>query len=142
MTIRGKCYCGAVEIEISEPSQNQLYCHCQSCRSWTGQQVMTGAVFSGDAVRFLSGEANVRRFKITDTQKLERLSCEQCGAAIGTCVSVLNIYDICVGILQDFVFKPAMHINYQERKVSMPDGLPKFRDFPRSIGGTGEKIEE
>jgi len=64
MDILGKCYCGAVEIEISEPPQNQLFCHCQSCRSWTGQQVMTGVVFSGDAFKFVKEEGYVRRFKM------------------------------------------------------------------------------
>jgi hypothetical protein len=103
---------------------------------------MTGAVFSGDAVRFVGGEENVRRFKKTETRPVERLSCAQCGASIGTSVPVLNFYDICVGILQDFEFKPSIHLNYQDRVVSMPDGLPKFRDLPKSVGGTGEMMEE
>ena len=142
MVILGKCYCGAVEVEISERPQTQVYCHCQSCRSWTGQQFLTGAVFSSDAVRFVGGEGNVRRFKITETRPVERLSCAQCGASIGTCVPALNFYDICVGILQDFEFTPSIHTNYQDRVVSMPDGLPKFRDLPESAGGTGEMMEE
>jgi len=103
---------------------------------------MTGAVFSGDVVRFVRGEENVRRFKLEDSRQLERVSCNQCGASIGTCIPVLNIYDLCVGILQDFEFKPAIHVNYQDRVVSMPDGLPKFRDLPKSVGGTGKLMEE
>ena len=103
---------------------------------------MTGAVFSADAVRFVPGEENVKRFKITDTRPVERLSCKQCGACIGTCVPVLNFYDICIGILHDFEFNPSIHTNYQDRVVSMPDGLPKFRDLPKSVGGTGQKMAE
>jgi hypothetical protein len=103
---------------------------------------MTVAVFSGDAVQFVRGEENVRRFKIADTEALERLSCKKCGASIGTCVSILNFYDICIGILQGFEFKPSIHVNFQDRVVSMPDGLPKFLELPKSIGGTAEKIEK
>ena len=38
----------------------------------------------------------------------------------------------------DFPFKPALHVNYQETRLPMQDGLPKLKDIPQEMGGTGE----
>jgi hypothetical protein len=47
------------------------------------------------------------------------------------------MYDIFAGVLADFEFQPTMHINYDERVISLPDSLPKFRDMPERAGGSG-----
>ena len=44
--------------------------------------------------------------------------------------------------LSDFVFKPTVHLNYEEAVLPMRDGLPKLRDFPEAIGGTGQTLPE
>ena len=35
-------------------------------------------------------------------------------------------------------FKPTVHLNYEETVLPMKDGLPKLKDFPAAIGGSGE----
>jgi hypothetical protein len=32
----GSCFCGAVKIEVSGAPEAMGYCHCNSCRSWSG----------------------------------------------------------------------------------------------------------
>ena len=39
-------------------------------------------------------------------------------------------------------FKPAVHLNYEETVLPMKDGLPKLKDFPKEIGGSGEAMPE
>ena len=37
---------------------------------------------------------------------------------------------------------PQLHVNYAETVLPMRDGLPKLRDFPAEMGGSGEIIAE
>ena len=39
-------------------------------------------------------------------------------------------------------FAPGVHVNYAETVLRMKDGLPKFRDFPADLGGSGEAVPE
>jgi hypothetical protein len=39
-------------------------------------------------------------------------------------------------------FKPGVHVNYQETVLAMKDGLPRMRDFPKELGGSGEIMTE
>jgi hypothetical protein len=39
-------------------------------------------------------------------------------------------------------FKPTVHLNYAEAVLPMRDGLPKLKDFPAEVGGSGEAISE
>ena len=34
-------------------------------------------------------------------------------------------------------FVPAVHVNYAETVLPMKDGLPKLKDFPAELGGSG-----
>jgi hypothetical protein len=44
--------------------------------------------------------------------------------------------------LPNFPFKPTVHLNYEETVLPMRDGLPKLKDFPTAIGGSGETLPE
>jgi hypothetical protein len=35
-----------------------------------------------------------------------------------------------------------VHVNYQEAVLPFRDGLPKFRDFPAEMGGSGASATE
>jgi hypothetical protein len=39
-------------------------------------------------------------------------------------------------------FKPGVHVNYQEAVLRVKDGLPKMKDFPSEMGGSGELLAE
>ena len=45
-------------------------------------------------------------------------------------------------IIPDLPFKPAVHVHYQETVLHMPDGLPKMKDVPAELGGSGETLPE
>jgi hypothetical protein len=50
--------------------------------------------------------------------------------------------DVRIGALRNFPFKPTAHLNYAETILPMRDGLPKLKDFPAAIGGSGETLPE
>ena len=54
----------------------------------------------------------------------------------------LGLIDVYAATIPGVPFKPEAHINYAETVLPMKDGLPKFKDFPKEIGGTGETIAE
>ena len=35
-----------------------------------------------------------------------------------------------------------MHANYESTVLPMKDGLPKFKDFPAELGGSGDMLPE
>ena len=50
--------------------------------------------------------------------------------------------DVFASTLPTLNFKPAVHVYYAETVLPMRDGLPKFKDFPAEIGGSGEQMPE
>jgi hypothetical protein len=54
--------------------------------------------------------------------------------------SELGLIDVYAAIIRTYPFKANVHVNYQESVLPMHDGLPKFRDVPKEMGGTGEMV--
>ena len=50
--------------------------------------------------------------------------------------------DVRIGALRNFPFKPKVHLNYAKTILPIKDGLPKLKDFPAEIGGSGETLPE
>jgi hypothetical protein len=53
-----------------------------------------------------------------------------------------NLIDVYSAVLPEFRHQPALHVNYQETVLPMRDGLPKMRDLPNEMGGSGETLKE
>lgn len=47
-----------------------------------------------------------------------------------------------VATIPSLAFVPGVHVNYAETVLAMRDGLPKFKDFPAEMGGSGEQVPE
>jgi hypothetical protein len=50
--------------------------------------------------------------------------------------------DVHAGVLPGFPFDPQFHLNYGEHALRMEDGLPKMRDLPSEMGGSGRTMPE
>ena len=44
--------------------------------------------------------------------------------------------------IPSLAFSPAVHVNYAETVLPMRDGLPKLKDFPAELGGSGDVVAE
>ena len=53
-----------------------------------------------------------------------------------------NFIDIFAPILEEFHFKPTIHVYYESKTVSIKAGLPKFKDLPEEFNGSGEILPE
>ena len=54
----------------------------------------------------------------------------------------LGMVDVFAATIPTLDFQPGVHLNYAETVLPMKDGLPKFRDFPAEVGGSGEAMAE
>jgi hypothetical protein len=54
----------------------------------------------------------------------------------------LGLTDVYAATIPNLDFVPAVHVNYAETVLRMKDGLPKLRDFPAELGGSGQAMPE
>jgi len=45
-------------------------------------------------------------------------------------------------LIKDFPYQPGVHVHYQETRLPMRDGLPKMKDLPGEMGGSGVALAE
>lgn len=137
---KGSCLCGAVEIEITGEPQVQAYCHCESCRRWLSAPVHAAALWPTPNVSVTRGADNLQVFKRTDNS--HRHFCKTCGSGVLIRHPALGMTDVPVAVVQGFRHQPTVHVHYGEKVMSVRDGLPKFKDFPKDFGGSGDMLPE
>lgn len=76
----GSCLCGAVRFEIEGAFERFFLCHCERCRKGTGSAHAANLFAPRAALRWISGEANVRTFAVEGTRHA-RSFCAACGGA-------------------------------------------------------------
>jgi hypothetical protein len=116
------------------------YCHCQSCRSWSGGPVNAFTLWKPENVRVTAGEKHIKTYQKTALS--QRQSCDRCGGHIMTNHPPLGLVDVCAATIPTLEFNPGVHINYASTVLPMRDGLPKLKDFPAEFGGTGELMPD
>jgi len=137
---KGECFCGAVKLEVSGQPEAMGYCHCRSCRSWSGGPVNAFSLWKPENVKVSAGAENIATFKKTELS--HRQYCKKCGGHLMTNHPPLGMVDVFAATLPTLKFVPAVHVNYAETVLPMKDGLPKLRDFPTEFGGSGEAVSE
>ena len=136
----GACFCGAVEIEVSGEPEAMGYCHCQSCRSWSAGLVNAFTLWKPENVKVTKGQEFVAGF--AKSPNSERQSCKKCGGHLMTGHPVWGLTDVYAAIIPSVKFQPGVHVNYAETVLPMKDGLPKLKDFPAELGGSGIAVAE
>ncbi len=139
-TYHGACFCGAVAIEVSGAPEGMGYCHCRSCRSWSGGPVNAFTLWKPEAIKVTKGAEHIGEYNKTEVSF--RQFCKLCGGHLLTRHPTLALTDVFAATLPDLAFEPGVHVNYQETVLPMKDGLPKLKDFPKELGGSGEMMAE
>ncbi len=139
-THKGSCFCGAVEIEVSGAPEGMGYCHCSSCRSWSAAPINAFTLWKPDAVRITKGADELSTFEKTASS--QRRFCKTCGGHVMTGHAGMGLIDVYAATVPTLKFEPQVHVNYAETVMPMKDGLPKLKDFPAELGGSGEAMPE
>ena len=136
----GTCYCGSVTVQCVGDPAVVCVCHCHSCARWGSLNLAT--LYPASAVT-ITGEL-VEYTNVPPEGKEQgsfRKTCAKCRSNVLNDHPGMGLTDLCSGIL-DVPFVPTLHINYAEKRWSIKDGLPKFKDLPSEMGGSGEMCEE
>ena len=134
------CMCGAVQVEITGDPAVQAFCHCSSCRGWLGAPIHAAALWPASAVRVTKGKEKLGLFKKTEAS--HRQFCTSCGAPVLVRHPALGMTDVPAGSVKGLHYQPTVHVNYGEKVMAARDGLPKFKDFPKEFGGSGDTLPE
>jgi hypothetical protein len=139
-SVDGSCFCGTVQIVLRGEPVAMGYCHCDSCRRWSASPVNAFTLWKPDAVRVTRGAEQVGTYN--KTPHSFRKWCKVCGGHILTEHPQLGLIDVYAATIPDFAFTAGVHVNYQETVLRMRDGLPKLKDYPKEMGGSGLSVPE
>lgn len=134
-TYTGSCFCGTVKLSVQGEPAAMGYCHCESCRSWSAGPVNAFTLWRPEAVQVTQGAEQVGSFNKTPNSA--RKWCKACGGHLFTEHPGMGLTDVYAATIPDFPFAPGVHVNYQETHLRIADGLPKLKDLPAEMGGSG-----
>ena len=137
---KGSCFCGSVQFTVTGEPAAMGYCHCESCRSWSAGPVNAFTLWKPDALKVTKGAEHLASYN--KTPKSERKWCRVCGGHLFTHHPGFGLTDIYAASIPGFPFKPGVHVHYQETRLPMKDGLPKMKDLPAEMGGSGIALAE
>lgn len=139
-TYSGSCFCGAVQFTVTGEPVAMGYCHCDSCRKWSAGPVNAFTLWKPEAVRVTRGAENIGTFN--KTPKSSRKWCKTCGGHLFTEHPQWALTDVYSAVIPGLKFKPGVHVNYQETVLPIKDGVPKQKDVPKEMGGSGITLPE
>ena len=139
-TYEGSCFCGAVQLKVTGEPAAAGYCHCASCRSWAAAPVNAFSLWKPESVQVTKGADNIGEYH--KTEKSYRKFCKSCGGHLFTEHPMWNLIDVYAAVIPSYRHEPQVHVNYGETVLRMRDGLPKMRDLPKEMGGSGETVAE
>ncbi|MBB5210502.1 GFA family protein [Microbulbifer hydrolyticus] len=139
-TYKGSCFCGAVQLTVKGEPAAMGYCHCESCRHWSAGPVNAFILWKPEDVEITQGAENIGTYS-KSPQSLRKW-CKTCGGHILSEHPTMGLTDVYAAVIPSFPYKPGVHVNYQEAVLRIHDGVPKLKDFPAEMGGSGESIPE
>jgi hypothetical protein len=139
-TYNGSCFCGAVQFTVNGESQGMGYCHCESCRHWSAGPVNAFTLWKPEAVQVTQGAENIGTYN--KTWNSYRKWCKTCGGHVFTEHPAMGLADVPAAVIPGFPYRPGIHVHYQETVLPIKDGLPKMKDLPEEMGGSGISMAE
>eukprot|EP00930_Biecheleria_cincta_P040451 TRINITY_DN27715_c0_g3_i2.p1 TRINITY_DN27715_c0_g3~~TRINITY_DN27715_c0_g3_i2.p1 ORF type:complete len:433 (+),score=73.25 TRINITY_DN27715_c0_g3_i2:44-1342(+) len=142
-SVEARCLCSAVRIKITGAPQFVGLCHCIDCRTWTGGVGHLAVVVPMEQASIQSGEfVNFEGTKVRIQDKGFRNNCSKCYSCVFSKhvdISGGTSIEICAGLFPK-AFPLQAHMFYQQRIMSIKDGVPKLKDRPKELGGSGRRL--
>ncbi len=80
MPLTGRCLCGAVRFEVTEPPLYASYCHCTRCQRRTGTASSAQVRIAPGSLRVTGGQELLRAFE--PPNGAPKVFCSACGGAL------------------------------------------------------------
>ncbi len=135
-SVKGSCLCGGIQFEITAAPRGATHCHCSRCRKSRGTGHATNAIVPLDALRFVSGEDLLVKYKVPEAKFFAHWFCKVCGSTMprfdegrGFCVVPLGAFD------EDPGTRPERHIHVSSKSPwdVITDDLPQFEAGPPAL---------
>ena len=137
---KGSCFCGSVQFTVTGEPAAMGYCHCESCRTWSAGPVNAFTLWKPESLRITKGSDSIGSY--AKTSRSHRKWCKTCGGHLFTDHPHWKLVDVYAAVIPGFEYKPGVHVNYQETQLRIHDGMPKLKDLPKEMGGSGEALAE
>ncbi|OPK09536.1 GFA family protein [Pseudomonas sp. VI4.1] len=137
---QGSCFCGAVEFTVRGEPAAMGYCHCESCRHWSAGPVNAFTLWKPEALQVTRGADNIGTYN--KTAQSYRKWCKTCGGHLFTEHPGMGLIDVYAALIPELAYSPGVHVHYQETVLRIKDGLPKLKDVPTELGGSGISLAE
>jgi hypothetical protein len=129
--LKGRCLCGRVSFEIHGAIHSARYCHCATCRKFSGTACAAWGVIQANHLIVTGAESGVTRF---DSGGGLRAFCSSCGSPLWyEPANVPAFRGIPLGVIDEGdIPTPEMHV-WMKSKVSwasIEDELPRHETHP------------
>jgi hypothetical protein len=132
-TVKGSCLCGAVKYQVTGEPQRFYYCYCSRCRKVTGTEHASNLFLQPAALKWFSGEEQIRVFKVPEALRFTNSFCAICGSRLPRQGKDSDVVIIPAGSLDDAApIKPQARIFFGSRASwSCIEGeLPAYAELP------------
>jgi hypothetical protein len=131
--MRGRCLCGGVTFEVTEPFVRVSMCHCTTCKAISGGVGSATGRVPTSAIRVLTGRELIRTYQ--PDEGTAKSFCGVCGANLfGTGWPDSEVTGVRLPTLDEpYEGKPDMHIYVRSVAPweTLPeDGLPRHETTP------------
>lgn len=151
---KGACFCGdcTFEYAYSEDAKPVFaaLCHCRLCRNCTASSAAHLVGVPKGAYKLTKGEP--KTFTHPDYPSFEHSFCPNCGGHVTQGPKEAGFVAIFPTNLEmgkekfpevPSIFKPQCHMNFENAMIQdafSEAQLPKFKDFPKEMGGSGDML--
>lgn len=128
-SVKGQCFCGAIQFELSFPTDFCSHCHCNSCRKAHGSAFVTWTSVPVNQFRFLSGVDKIKKYN--SSADVRWGFCSTCGTSLlyEHARTPNKVYVTVANLNGSLDRPPEEHVSFEEHAdwFTVNDGLPKFR---------------
>ena len=133
VTLKGSCICGAVKYEATGNPPRFYHCHCSRCRKASGTGHATNLFLEPGQLKWLSGEDQVRSYKVPEALRFSNAFCATCGGRVPRQRNNPDVVMIPAGSLDDETpIKPQARIFAGSRASWSCEGdtIPTHPEYP------------
>lgn len=128
--LTGRCLCGSVRFEVTEPLVVAAYCHCTRCQRRSGSAAAVSALAAPGSVQLTAGEELLDSFDPPDGG-FSKVFCSACGGALfARHPTDTNVVWVRMGTFDgDPGIRPSyrQYVAYAAPWEAIPDdGLPRY----------------
>lgn len=138
--VTGRCACGGLTYEATEPPSMGLHCHCLDCQRATGSGHASVAIFPRTAIA-VRGAVKYHSVQTDSGHTARRGFCPECGSPVLAEPGVVaHLVGVFAASLDDpSLFKPQF-VLYTKRSHawdSVDEALPAFEAMPPPAAAAG-----